>query len=179
MNIVDFTRGQAAVVTQICGYADRYPTVGRESFTPRTPCLRVSRLPSATAFSLWTSVLGESAHPQPLNSSSQEHPSVRLIRARVATGGKYSPASMLCQYRVLSPAFSAICSCVLPPATRIAATFFPKRVRTRQGSGFLDGITSILAKTESVKHEALPRFFKKVENTRRRCRVRHIILSHI
>lgn len=81
-----------------------------------------------------------------------------LIRAKVASGGKYSPASRLCQYLVLSPVFSAIRSCVIPAPIRIAATFVPKRARRWQGTGFFDGMPGIVAKTESPQHEALPRY---------------------
>ena len=42
--------------------------------------------------------------------------------------------------------------------TRIAATFFPKRERRRQGAGFFDGMPVIVAKMENRKHEALPRY---------------------
>lgn len=81
-----------------------------------------------------------------------------LILASVATGGKYSPASMLCQYLALSPHLSAACSCVMPASIRMAATFFPKRARWEQGTGFFDGIPRIVAETKSTQHEALPRF---------------------
>ena len=97
-------------------------------------------------------------YPHPMKRSSHEHSRVDLIRASVARGGKYSPASRLCQYRVLSPVFSAICSCVNLAPTRIAATFFPKRERRRQGAGFFDGMPVIVAKMENRKHEALPRY---------------------
>lgn len=80
-----------------------------------------------------------------------------LIRTSVASGGKYSPASRLCQYRVLSPVFSAMRSCVITTPTRIAATFFPKRARMAQGEGFFDGMPGIVAKMKSSQHEALPR----------------------
>ena len=80
-----------------------------------------------------------------------------LILTSVASGGKYSPASRLCQYRVLSPVFSAIRSWVIPAPTRIAATFFPKRARMAQGEGFFDGMPGIVAKMKSSQHEALPR----------------------
>ena len=99
-----------------------------------------------------------SCQSHPLKRFSQEHSRVDLIRARVASGGKYSPASRLCQYRVLSPVFSAICSCVIRAPIRIAATFLPKRSRRRQGAGFFDGMPAIVAKMESPQHEALPRF---------------------
>ncbi len=102
-----------------------------------------------------------SAQSHPLKRSSQEHFSVDLIRASVARGGKYSPASRLCQYRVLRPVFSAICSCVIPAPTRIAETFRPKRVRSRQGTGFFDGIPGIVAKTKRRQHEALPRYIDR------------------
>ena len=104
-----------------------------------------------------TSTRLQCCQSHPAKRSSQEHSRVDLIRASVASGGKYSPASRLCQYRVLRPVLSAICSCVIPAPARIAATFFPKRLRRRQGAGFFDGMASIVAKMESPQHEALPR----------------------
>jgi len=101
-----------------------------------------------------------SAQSHPLKRSSQPHFRVDLIRVSVARGGKYSPASRLCQYRVLRPVLSAICSCVIPAPTRIADTFRPKRVRSRQGTGFFDGMPRIVSKTKQPQHEALPRVFE-------------------
>ena len=63
-----------------------------------------------------------------------------LIRANVASGGKYSPASTLCQYRVLRPVLSAICSWVIASPRRMPATFLPNRIRLMQWTGFFDGI---------------------------------------
>lgn len=83
-----------------------------------------------------------------------------LIRASVATGGKYSPASMLCQYRALSPVPSAARSCVMPAPILMAAMFLPKRARREQGTGVFDGMPQIVAEKEKTKHEALPRFQK-------------------
>ena len=83
-----------------------------------------------------------------------------LILESVATGGKYSPASILCQYRELRPDLSAACSCVMPASIRMAATFLPKRARREQGTGFFDGMPRIVAETKTLQHEALPRFLK-------------------
>lgn len=84
-----------------------------------------------------------------------------LIRARVAIGGKYSPASILCQYRTLSPDLSAACSWVMSALILMAATFLPKRARREQGTGFFDGMAGIVSKTKTFQHEALPRFFQR------------------
>jgi hypothetical protein len=97
------------------------------------------------------------AQSHPFKRSSQVHAKVDLIRAKVAKGGKYSPASRLCQYRVLRPVLSAICSCVNPARPRISETFRPKRSRSRQGVGFLEGMFAIVSKINRRQHEALPR----------------------
>jgi len=105
----------------------------------------------------WNKVGFQNTQSHPLKRSSQAHFRVALIRASVARGGKYSPASRLCQYRVLNPVLSAICSCVIPAPTRIAETFRPKHVRSRQGAGFFDGMPDIVSKMKQPQHEALPR----------------------
>jgi len=107
--------------------------------------------------SSWNKVSFQIAQSHPLKRSSQAHFRVDLSRASVASGGKYSPASRLCQYLVLRAVRSAICSCVIPAPTRIAETFRPNRVRIRHGAGFFDDMSGIVSKMNPPQHERLPR----------------------
>ncbi len=97
---------------------------------------RQKRLPTGLVRSISHS---RSYLPHPWKSSSHEAPRISRSLVRVGRAGKYSPASMLCVYRVERPTFSANTSWVSPLPRRRRTTFLPNWVRRGHEGGFREG----------------------------------------